>query len=181
LLRRQVPTVEGTVKAAATSSQFLAVSGLLRMALPYPFYYWTFTEEGPVCGTLLDRVARRKNPCQPSLLIYERMFDDAFAGYATAPAAFHITGYALNGWFGAIIETVLAGIVIGAFMAVPVASAVSGTVVVMGILTAYFFSQLPFEGPVVYDHGLLWWLLLIIGYALLRHAFWPLKSRAPEP
>jgi hypothetical protein len=172
LSRTEAPTVQGTVKAAATSSQFLAVSGLLRMALPYPFYYQTFTDEGPVCGTILDRVARRHNPCQPSLLIYERMFkNDGFAGFGTAPAAFHITGYALNGWLGAVIETVLASIVIGAFMALPAnASAVSGTAAVMGILSAYFFSQLPFEGPVVYDHGLLWWLLLIVGYALVRHA-----------
>jgi hypothetical protein len=182
LSRKHVPTVQGTVKAAATSAPFLAASGLLRMALPYPFYYKTFTDEGPVCGTILDRVARRHNACQPSLLIYERIFkDDGFAGRGTAPAAFHITGYALNGWLGAIIESVLAGIVIGAFMAVPVnVSAVSGSMVVMGILTAYFFSQLPFEGPVVYDHGLLWWLLLVVGYALLRRAFWPLKSRAAK-
>jgi hypothetical protein len=182
LSQKHVPTVQGTVKAAATSSPSLTVSGLLRMALPYPFYYQTFTDKGPVCGTLLDRVARRDNPCQPSLLIYERMFkDDGFAGFGTAPAAFHISGYALNGWLGAIIETVLAAVVIGAFMAVPVnASAVSGTVVVMGVLSAYFFSQLPFEGPVIYDHGLLWWLLLIVGYALLRHAFWPLKSPTPQ-
>jgi hypothetical protein len=182
LSRTEAPTVQGTVKAAATSSPFLAASGLLRMALPYPFYYQTFTDEGPVCGTILDRVARRHHACQPSLLIYERMFkNDGFAGRGTAPAAFHITGYALNGWLGAIIETVLAAIVIGAFMAVPVnVSAISGSVVIMGILSAYFFSQLPFEGPVIYDHGLLWWLLLIVGYALLRHAFWPLKSHTPQ-
>jgi hypothetical protein len=174
-------TVQGTVKAAVDSSHFLVVSGLVRMALPYPFYYRAFTDEGPVCGTILDRVARHYTACQPSLLIYERMFkNDGFAGRGTAPAAFHISGYALNGWLGAIIETVLAGIVIGAFMAVPVnVSAVSGSVVVMGILSAYFFSQLPFEGPVVYDHGMLWWLLLIVGYALLRQAFGPVESPAP--
>jgi hypothetical protein len=174
----RIPQSPSPTKRSTTA--FLTVSGLLRMALPYPFYYKTFTDEGPVCGTILDRVARRHNACQPSLLIYERIFkDDGFAGRGTAPLAFHITGYALNGWLGAIIESVLTGIVIGAFMAVPVnVSAISGSIVVMGILTAYFFSQLPFEGPVVYDHGLLWWLLLVVGYALLRHAFWPLRSRA---
>jgi len=110
------------------------------MALPYPFYYQTFTAEGSICGTILDRVERRQNPCQPSLLIYERMFkNDGFAGRGTAPAAFHITGYALDGWLGAVIETVLAGLIVGAFMAVPSnASSVSGTAVVMGVLSAYF-------------------------------------------
>jgi hypothetical protein len=172
---RAKPTVEGTVKAASSWSSYLAVSGLIRMALPYPFYYRTFSEEGQVCGTIFDRVMRRHNPCQPSLLIYERMFkDDGFAGRGTAPAAFNITGYALDGWLGAIIETVLAGTVIGAFMALPPnASAISGTALVMGVLSAYFLSQLPFEAAIIYDHGLLWWLLLIAGYALLRHRFGP--------
>jgi hypothetical protein len=104
--------------------------------------------------------------------------NDGFAGRGTAPAAFHITGYALDGWLGAIIETVLAAVLIGAFMAVPVnASAVSGTVVVMGILAAYFLSQLPFEGAIIYDHGMLWWLLLIIGYALARPLLWSFGSQ----
>ena len=174
------PTVETTVKAASSWSAFLAVSGLIRMALPYPFYYRTFSEVGHVCGTIFDRVMRRHNPCQPSLLVYEQMFkDDGFAGRGTAPAAFHITGYALDGWLGAIVETVLAGIVIGAFMAVPSnASAVAGTALVMGVLTAYFFSQLPFEGAIIYDHGLLWWLLLVICYAAVRHLFSRIGRRA---
>jgi hypothetical protein len=157
----------------------LTVSGLVRMALPYPFYYRTFTDEGPVCGTIMDRLALRRNACQPSLLVYERMFrNDGFAGRGTVPAAFHITGYALDGWFGAIIEAVLASVVIGAFMAMPAnTNAVSGTIIVMGILSAYFFSQLPFEGAIIYDHGLLWWLLMTICYALLRGSLWLLDSR----
>lgn len=170
-LRREAPvSLEGIVAAAISSSSRLAVTGLIRMALPYPYYYRTFTSEGPVCGTLLDRVERRPNPCQPSMLIYDRMFvNDGFASRGTAPAPFHITGYALNGWLGAIIESVLAAIVIGIFMAVPAnQTAVSGTVVVMGILTGYFFSQLPFEGPIIYDHGILWWALLILAYSLIR-------------
>jgi hypothetical protein len=172
------PTVLGTFQAAVTSAPSLAVSGLVRMALPYPFYYRTFTKEGPVCGTILDRIERHENPCQPSLLIYEQMFkNDGFAGRGTAPAAFHISGYALDGWLGAIIEAVLAGAVIGAFMAVPAnGSAVSGTAAVMGILSAYFLSQLPFEGAIIYDHGLLWWLLLVLCYAVARHLFWRLDG-----
>jgi hypothetical protein len=150
------------------------------MALPYPFYYATFANEGQICGTLLDRLRRRVNPCQPSLLIYDRMFgDDGFADRGTAPAAFHITGFALGGWPGAVIESILAAVVVGLFMAVPAGqSAVTGTIVVMGILAAYFFSQLPFEGPIVYDHGVLWWGLMIVVYALARR--WAVSGRAPS-
>lgn len=166
-LENALKKAKGTVKAAKDASPMLAVSGLIRMALPFPYYYRTFTERGSVCGTIVDRLARRANPCQPSLLVYEEMFqNDGFAGRGTAPAAVHITGYALSGWAGALTELILASIVIGGFMALPIGNnAVCGTAFVMGILGAYFFSQLPFEGPFVYDHGMLWWALLVLGYA----------------
>ncbi len=174
-----VAKLQGTVETAIFASPKLAVTGLVRMAIPYPFYYRTFTDEGQVCGSLLDRVMRRPSPCLPSVLIYERMFkNDGFAGRGTAPAPFHVTGYALDSWFGAIVECVLTAIVIGAFMAVPVKqSSISSTIAVMGILSAYFFSQLPFEGAVVYDHGFVWWALLVAGYALLRRLVGKVQSR----
>jgi hypothetical protein len=165
-------SVKGTVLAAIPSSRWLIVTGLVRMAIPYPFYYRTFTSEGPICGTILDRLEKHRIPCEPTQIIYERMFgDDGFTGRGTAPAPFHTTGYALDGWPGAIIETILTAIVIGMFMAVPAhLSPLAGTITVMGVLTAYFFSQLPFEGPILFDHGCLWWVLLVAGYALVRSA-----------
>lgn len=180
VLQTQESGVVKVVGAAISSSSRLAISGLVRMALPYPFYYRTFTDEGAVCGSIIDRIIRRENPCQPSLLIYEKMFiGDGFAGRGTAPAAFNISGYALDGWFGALIETVLAGVLIGAFMAVPATrSAMAGAVSVMGILTAYFLSQLPIEGVVIYDHGFLWWLLLVLAYGAVRH--FVVDVRAPN-
>jgi hypothetical protein len=163
-------SLKGTILAAVSSSPRLIVTGLVRMAIPYPFYYRTFTNEGPICGTILDRLEKHHIPCAPTQIVYERMFgDDGFAGRGTAPAPFHTTGYALDGWPGAIIETILTAIAIGLFMAVPARlSSMAGTITVMGVLTAYFFSQLPFEGPVLYDHGCLWWALLVVGYALIR-------------
>jgi hypothetical protein len=137
-----------------------------RMALPYPYYYRTFTYEGQVCGTILDRLERKTNRCHPSNLIYQRVFgNDGFEGRATAPAAVHITGYALGGWTGAVVAMVLASILLGIFAAVPIGDAMSATIVVMGALAAYYLSQLPLEAAIIYDHGLLWWGLLITGYA----------------
>jgi len=40
-------------------------------------------------------------------------------------------------------------------------------------LSGYFVSQLPFEAAVVYNHGVLWWLLLVLCYAGARHLFLP--------
>lgn len=143
-----------------------------RMALPYPYYYQTFTYDGPVCGTIVDRLDRKISPCHPSNLIYEKVFGkDGFEGRATAPAAAHITGYALGGWAGATVALVLCALVIGVFEAVAIVGAMSAAIVVMGSLAAYYLSQLPFEAVVFYDHGLLWWFLLLAVYATSAGAF----------
>ena len=142
-----------------------------RMALPYPYYYRTFTYEGQICGTILDRFERKINPCHPSNLIYQRVFgNDGFEGRATAPAAAHITGYALGGWTGAIVAMVSASILLGIFAAVPIVDAMSATIVVMGALAGYYLSQLPLEAAIIYDHGILWWGLLVTGYVASSRA-----------
>jgi hypothetical protein len=134
-----------------------------RMALPYPYYYRTFTDEGSICGTIMDRVERKTSPCQPSNLIYKRVFGkDGFEGRGTAPAAAHITGYALGGWTGALCEMLLSSLLIGLFAAVSIGGAMSATIVVMGAMSAYYLSQLPFEASIIYDHGILWWGLLVV-------------------
>lgn len=173
--RSPLQFLTGTTSAAIQNSRLLGLTVINRMAQPYPYYYETFTAEGAICGTLLDRIKRKTNPCQPSNLIYQKMFKDAkfadevFQG-GTAPQAIHIYGYALGSWTAAFLELILASIVIGCFIAVPaLASGTTATIVVMGGLTGYFFSQLPFEGPIIYDHGVLWWALLIVAYSLYKH------------
>lgn len=158
--------------AAASSYAFLGFTLVNRMAQPYPYYVEAFQKGNNVCGTLLDRIERKQNPCQPSNLIYNRMFgDDQFgaivAGRGTAPQAVHVYGYALQGWTGAMIELVLASIVIGLFISLPISGPLSATIAIMGALTGYFFSQLPFEGPLIYDHGILWWGCLIVAYSAI--------------
>lgn len=141
-----------------------------RMAIPVLYYYSIFSQE-KLCGTLVDRIKRKPSPCSPSLLVYQTMFvDDGFAGRGTAPAASHITGYALNGWFGLLLCLTLTGILIGMFLILwPLTgnSIMLTTIFVMGAQAAYFWSQLPIEGPIVYNHGIMWWGLLIILYSLL--------------
>lgn len=167
--------------AAISNSALLGFTLLNRMAQPYPYYFETFHDGRHPCGTLVDRIERKTNPCQPSNMVYDEMFGDSqfgtvVAGRGTAPQAAHIYGFALQGWIGAIVELVLASIVIGLFMAVPVSNAITGTIVVMGGTVGYFFSQLPFEGPIIYDHGLLWWSLLIAAYATFRAAIGQLEA-----
>ncbi|WP_136626074.1 hypothetical protein [Bradyrhizobium macuxiense] len=128
-----------------------------RMALPFPFYYDVFTGEPGKCGTLVDRIKRKTNPCQPSTLVYQEMFADQFAGIGTAPQAVHITGYALSGWAGALIEIMLASAIMGLFAALSeLRGPLVDTASIIGAMAGYFFSQLPFEGPIIYDHGILW-------------------------
>lgn len=180
-----IDSSEYTAEVARNSvslAPLLVMNAVNRMALPYPFYYQVFTENGPICGTIVDRILRKTNPCHPSSLIYEEMYgDDNFGGRATAPAAVHITGYALGGWSGALIATVLASLVIGSFMGLwrsARTSTLAAAVFVMGGYSAYFFSQLPFEGPLVYDHGVLWWAAVLVGYAGYRLFLAPALSTA---
>jgi hypothetical protein len=166
----------GRGHTAYNTFETFVVAAANRMALSYPYYYRTFTYEGQVCGTILDRLERKTNPCHPSNLIYQQVYgNDGFAGRATAPAAAHITGYALGGWTGAIAAMILASILIGFFAAVPIIDAMSGTIVVMGALAGYYLSQLPLEAAIIYDHGALWWGLLVAGYAAYSRV---VKTRA---
>jgi hypothetical protein len=144
-----------------------------RMAQPFPYYYDTFTREPGKCGTILDRVKRITPPCHPSNLIYAEIFKDKFGGLGTAPQSVHVSGYALGGWFVALLELAIASVIMGALAAIAtVRSPIGDTVTVLGALTGYFFSQLPVEGPIIYDHGILWGALLLGILALfgLRHA-----------
>ena len=141
-----------------------------RMALAVPYYYSMFSRENIVCGSVFNISFNEKNSCEPSLLVYARMFgNDGFSGRGTAPAASHITGYALDGWIGAIFCITITGIIIGGFLAVwPITqkSNMFTTIFVMGSQAAYFCTQLPFEGPIIYSHGILWWGLLVVFYGL---------------
>jgi hypothetical protein len=165
----------------------LVITALNRMAVAVPFYYSVFSREGLICGTILDRLVRKPSPCQPSNVIYARMFgDDGFGGRATAPAAVQISGYALGGWLGVLVGLLATGIAIGAFLVLwPAAqrSNMVATAFVMGGYAAYFWTQLPFEAALVYSHGLLWWAGLVFIQTFVmrlsstRSQVMPMRSR----
>lgn len=165
---RLVPSISALPKTTET----VLVTALNRMAVGYPFYYQVFTEDGPVCGTILDRIARRPSACHPSNFIYQKLADDESTdARMTQPAPAHVTGYALQGWAGALVELLIVSIAIGLFVSLPYGPGVSAmlsTITIMGGITGYFFSQLPVEGPFIYDHGFVWWAILVIAYTGFR-------------
>lgn len=162
------------ISSAIQNAPMLAVVALNRMAMAAPYYYGRFTTQGPICGTIIDRIKRRPSPCQPSLYIYTEMFGkDGFEGIGTAPAAVNISGYALNGWIGAIVETVLGGIILGLFLALYKPGQSHPAIMaafVMGAYAAYFMTQLPIEAAIVYPHGVLWWAALLLGWSAVSAA-----------
>jgi hypothetical protein len=145
----------------------LLIGAVNRMAVSAPYYYSVFSEEGQVCGTLVDRVLRKPSACQPSQLIYTRMFGaDGFEGRATAPAAVHISAYALGGWLGVAFVLAVTAITLGGFLALwPFVqrSNLIAAVFIMGGYASYFWTQLPFEAALVYSHGVIWWAAVAIG------------------
>lgn len=167
-------------KSATQNAPMLLMAAINRMAIIYPYYYHVFTTEGSVCGGVLKQ-AQRGPACRPSTFIYSRIFvDDGFNGRGTSPAAVHISGYALGGWPLAILALVCASVILGLFTCIPLnASAALGALRVTGAIVGYHFSQLPGEGPLIYDHGVLWLffaLLLYKGYLWIRTRLSPIKS-----
>jgi len=138
-----------------------------RMAIIYPYYYQVFTKQGQVCGGLLAQ-ARVGQKCRPSYYIYTEIFNDQFNGRGTAPAAVHITSYALGGWPLAAIGLFCASVLLGIFAALPLGgSSLAGAMAVTGGVMGYHLSQLPGEGPIFYDHGIFWTIVMLFVYALL--------------
>ncbi len=175
-------TAAETIRAALDYSPRLAMGIVNRMAMPVPFYWDYFSRNPKSCGTLFDSVfTRNPNLCQPSTLIYARMYPhDGFAGRGTAPAAFHIYEYARAGWAGTALALALGGVLIGFFLTLwPVAdrNPVVLSAFIMGGPTAYHMSQIPLEGVVFYDNGL-WWGLSIVAWIT---AFWLYKMFRSPP
>jgi len=142
-----------------------------RMAILYPYYYEISTKEGVLCGGLLAQ-AHAGQKCRPSFYIYNKIFNDQFDGRGTAPAAVHITAYALGGWPLAAVGLLCASVLLGLFAALPSSSSslVAAMATTGGVL-GYHLSQLPGEGPIIYDHGVLWTILMLVGYALVLRVF----------
>ena len=171
-----------TTKAAPAYVPSLLVLALNRMAISYPYYYQVFTEEGAVCGGILAQ-ARRNPYCRPSEVIYARIFvNDGFENRGTSGQAVHITGYALGGWPVAMFALIAGSIILGLFAALPLdLGPASGTVTIVGALTAYHLSQIPGEGIFLYEHGLIWPGLLILGYMFWRRGASALGQTGARP
>lgn len=185
-LAAKAPRVDGVPdylgKVMDSSLRFapvLFIAGINRMAMAIPYYWDVFGTDGPICGSLLDRVVLRKpGTCHPSNVVYERMFpDDGLDDPGTALAAAHIYEFAREGWPGAIAALILGGLLLGCFMALWPASEKSDTIAavfVMGGPSGYLLSQVPIEGLVFYDHGIAWWSALIL---ILSAVWWFGRSR----
>lgn len=154
-----------TAQAADDYAPTILLQALNRMAISYPYYYQVFTDEGAVCGGVWAQ-ARRNPSCRPSALIYVRLFgNDGFQNRGTSGQGVHISGYALGGWPVALLALFAGAVILGVFSALPLDHGPAvGAIVILGALAAYHLSQVPGEGVIIYDHGLLWTSLLILGY-----------------
>lgn len=155
-------------EAVGQNAPMLLFNVVNRMAIIYPYYYQVFTTEGQVCGGVIAQ-ARVGQACRPSTFIYSRIFNDQFNSRGTAPAAVHISGYALGGWPIAIFALLCASVILGLFASLPLDfSASVGSLSITGAIVGYHFSQVPGEGPIFYEHGVFWTIVMLFMYALFR-------------
>jgi hypothetical protein len=159
----------------------ILISSLNRMAIAAPYYFDFGNQDGKNCAPELSRLwIKRDRTCEPTTNIYTQMFGhDGFEGRGTAPAAVNLYGYALAGWPGAIASTLLATIILGLFLSLWTRvsrNALFAAAFIMGAYTAYFFSQLPWEGPIIYDHGMIWWTLLVSAWIAVCWSFGRIKT-----
>jgi hypothetical protein len=171
-------SVEALFITAQNVGDFAARAGtfaLFRMANP-PHYYSVYRDEGALCNGPLSQLDVN-NSCRPSLIIYSNTFgEDGFEGRGTSPASAHITAYSLGGWPFSLTILVLTSIVLGLFSTIVQSKSILLNAFAMsGVLAGYHFSQLPFEGPFIYDHGLVWVVTVLV--ALKTVAFVSRKVR----
>lgn len=171
-----------TSRAAIGNAPGLLLAALNRMAVLYPYYYETFTSEGAVCGGVLQQ-AQRAPKCRPSTLIYSRIFgtSEGYTDAGTSPQSVHISGYALGGWPIAMCALVAGSILLGLFASLPLDRSVStSALAIVGALAGYHLSQVPGEGVILFDHGLLWTFLMICAFLTWRAArrVWRTKPTA---
>jgi hypothetical protein len=166
-------TASGALNGAIQFSPRILANAVNRMALAPPFYYDMRNLTSDCQPAMIRMWLKRNIKCEPTHIVYSRLFgNDGFSGIGTAPAASNIYGYALAGWPGAVISTIFMMTVLGLFLAIwkPAQTRpVFAAAFVMGCYTAYFFGQLPIEGPIIYDHGMIWWVLLVLGWT---SAYW---------
>ena len=96
--------------------------------------------------------------------------------HANLPKAFYPSIYrlcALGIAYVALMGLIFASIILGLFASLPLnVSASIGSLAITGGIVGYHFSQLPGEGPIFYDHGVFWTLLVLFlfsGWRLIRN------------
>lgn len=173
VIQKTKKSVTSIAAHSLANAPFLFAELVDRMAVAYPYYYKVFTEEGQICGSILDQVIPGPKKCAPTYVVYTRIFGkDGYEGRGTAPAAPQITSYAFGGWPGAFLAMLGTCVVLAAFAVIPLhGGAMAGAWTTVGATVGYHLSQLPGEGPIIYNHGLLWPLLFVGAYAILRRLF----------
>ncbi|GLS32803.1 hypothetical protein SAMN04488498_1082 [Mesorhizobium albiziae] len=152
-----------TSTQAFTHAPTILFAALNRMAVIYPYYYQTFTTEGAVCGGILEQ-AKPGPKCRASTFIYSRIFGvaEGYTDKGTSPQSVHISGYAMGGWPMALLALACGSFLVGLFACLPLDKNTSiGSLAVVGALAGYHLSQVPGEGVILFDHGLLWTFLML--------------------
>jgi hypothetical protein len=156
----------------------LLIFPLFRMAAIPPYYFEYKKREGLLCGGLKTQF-KRGVACRPSTYIYGKIFpEDKFTGVGTAPSSTHITAYTLGGWSLSLLSMILISLILGFFSYFRIdGPPVEVAIKICGVVVGYHYSQLPFEGPIIYDHGFLWIGMFLFLMISLKNKWIQLKGK----
>jgi hypothetical protein len=162
LIKRTDPV--GSLYNSAAFS--MAKSVIFRMGSAFPFYISIFENPTERCGIEGNRIPFIPSPtCNMPTKVFNRIYPNTTFVQGFAPAGAHVSAYGEIGLGYSLIIMALGGLSVGVLGALSTAGRGPAYAVLMGAscIYGYYLTQVPFLGALTYGHGLVFFLLPIVG------------------
>lgn len=167
----RLPTAQSYLAASTVTARNL----VFRMGSAFPFYVNIFSEPDERCDI---EVLPGPERCNLPTKVFKEMYPDLTFASGFAPAAAHVSAYGEAGILFASAVMIISGILLGAASSTCryVAETLKPAYFSAIVMFAYFLTQVPLHGAILYSHGAIYFALTIIFVALSSFVFDKLKS-----
>lgn len=156
------PAPESAPKTTYMSALRATANSLVfRMSSTFPYYVSVFEDPGERCGIEANRLPFLERPsCIMPTKVFARMYPRVhwITGFAPAPA--HVSAYGEVGLGYALLIMCLSGLAVGVLGALSTAGngPLFAVLNAASCVFAYYLTQVPFLGALIYGHGLVFYL-----------------------